>query len=561
MAQSNEINHDTPELQAFVKSLSKAIEGTTFGLSFAFNDLRFQPKAASRPILEHVTGCINAGTLVGIMGGSGAGKSTFVNVLMGKQPQTGGLVKVNGAPAKVATYKKMIGYVPQDDVVLPELTVRENILHSARIRLPSNWSDEDIQEHVDVLIDCLELQHVKYSLVGSTAAPVISGGQRKRVSIGMELAAAPMALFLDEPTSGLDANAASSVMKTLKALSRLGITVVTIIHQPRQEIWELLDDVILLGNGRVIYSGLEHQVQGYFERDGFVFPNHTNPADILIDVITGQGRMYKPKGEISKEYLIERWHNITQGEMTSSSRASTMQENMALKRSIKKRGAPMYRQTWFCLTRALLQQYRARSSFWYEMGVATLAGFLIGLAQNGKKGVNFSGIYNGDYAPLSSALNYQSVPMMSLLVAISIGLVASAPGVKVFGEERLQYYRETAAGQNPLAYYMAKLISTIPRMALGCLHFTTLFMLLATPLIPWGTALLSNLLYYYCIYGLASCVSMITRREDGPLLATMASLIVGVLSGMAPTLAKVSTWHMIWLWRASPGVWIGEIYL
>lgn len=89
-------------------------------------------------------------------------------------------------------YKKIIGYVPQDDIVLPELTVRENILHSARIRLPCTWKEDEIQHHVDVLLACLQLSHVKDSLVGSTAAPVISGGQRKRVSIGMELAAAPM---------------------------------------------------------------------------------------------------------------------------------------------------------------------------------------------------------------------------------------------------------------------------------------------------------------------------------------------------------------------------------
>ncbi len=89
-------------------------------------------------------------------------------------------------------------------------------MHSARIRLPCNWSDKEIQSHVDILISCLQLSHIADSLVGSPAKPVISGGQRKRVSIGMELAAAPMALFLDEPTSGLDATSAASIMTTLK---------------------------------------------------------------------------------------------------------------------------------------------------------------------------------------------------------------------------------------------------------------------------------------------------------------------------------------------------------
>lgn len=108
--------------------------------------------------------------------------------------------------------------------MLPELTVYENILHSARIRLSRTWASADIKAHVDSVIDCLELSHVRNSLVGSVGKPVISGGQRKRVSIGMELAAAPMAIFLDEPTSGLDAASASSIMRTLKAIARLGIS-------------------------------------------------------------------------------------------------------------------------------------------------------------------------------------------------------------------------------------------------------------------------------------------------------------------------------------------------
>ncbi|KAL8777995.1 MAG: hypothetical protein Q9203_002250, partial [Teloschistes exilis] len=281
------------DLDLFIQSMSKCIGTEKFGLSFEFNDLKFQPEKATKPILSEVTGKIDRGSLWGVMGASGAGKSTFVNVLMGKTAHTGGTTKINGVPGDIKKYKKIIGYVPQDDIVLPELTVRENILHSARIRLPSSWTDSQIQRHVDILISCLQLAHVKDSLVGSAATPVISGGQRKRVSIGIELAAAPMALFLDEPTSGLDATSASAIMMTLKELSRLNITVITIIHQPRAEIFESLDSLILFGKGRVIYQGLEQDVQPYFENLGFHFPYSSNPADTIMDIIAGQGHLYK----------------------------------------------------------------------------------------------------------------------------------------------------------------------------------------------------------------------------------------------------------------------------
>jgi ABC-type multidrug transport system ATPase subunit len=458
-------------------------------------------------------------------------------------------------------YKKIIGYVPQDDIVLPEMTVRENILHSARIRLPSSWTDNEIQHHVDILLSCLQLSHVKDSLVGSPGAPVISGGQRKRVSIGMELAAAPMALFLDEPTSGLDASASASIMATLKALSRLGMTIVTIIHQPRQEIFESLDSLVLLGSGRMIYCGPEEYIQAHLENLGFQFPDHTNPADVMGDIIAGEGRAYKPAGDATVQSLIDHWATCKKEDHAPLHRAQTisMSEMNALSSTIKQRGAFWYKQIYLCFNRSLVQQYRMKSSFYFELGVGAMAGFLIGLAELNQKGQNFRGIYT-EYPMLSSSIDYVSVTQMALLVGLAVGLTASAPGVKIFGEEKLVFWREAASGHNRFAYYIGKVLSTIPRMILANFHFTTLFYLLSTPVITYVDAFVANLLYFYCIYGLASVVSMVTRREDGPLLAVMASLIVGVLNGMSPSLKQVRSWHMVWLWRASPGTWLTEAY-
>ena len=550
-------------LQQFVQSLSKCTTASSIGLSFEFENLSYQPRRNSKPILSQVTGEITSGSFWGVMGASGAGKSTFVNVLMGKHSHTGGVTKINGCAGVSFKYKKVIGYVPQDDVVLPELTVRENILHSARIRLPSNWSDKDIQRHVELVLRCLQLSHVQNSRVGSTAAPIVSGGERKRVSIGMELAAAPMALFLDEPTSGLDATSASSIMSILKAVSSLGITVVTIIHQPRQEIFEALDSVLLLGAGRVIYMGKEAEAQHYFEDCGFSFPESHNPADTIMDIIAGQGHLYKKSGDTDVSHLIEQWkyrQDATKPATGFGSPIPSDLEVVALDNTVQMRGAPWYRQTYFCLGRAFLQQYRLKSSFYAEIGVATLAGLLLGLAETSQDGINFRGIFHHPYELLSSSVDYTSVPEMSLLIGLATGIIASPPGVKTFGEEKLIYAREASSGHNRLAYYTGKVLSTLPRMILSNLHFTTLFMYLSTPRISWGAAFIANLLYSYCIYGLSSCVSMVTRREDGPLIATMASLVVGIISGVKPTLRTVGGWHMTWLWRASPGTWLSEAY-
>lgn len=556
------------QLQAFINSMRKATDAAHFGLSFNFNNLSFHPKKAPKPILQNVTGSIQRGSLVAVMGGSGAGKSTFVNVLMGKTTNTSGTVMVNNVPGKIARYKKLIGYVPQDDVVLPELTVYENILHSARIRLPRTWSDVDIKAHVNACIDCLELSHVRESLVGSVGKPTISGGQRKRVSIGMELAAAPMCIFLDEPTSGLDATSASALMESLKALARLGISVIVIIHQPRMEIFEILDDLILLGNGQMIYQGSEKQARAFFEGQGFQFPPHANYADVITDIITGNGREYKRDGDISKEALIQYWqragapgtqHNGEHG-IQKPETVVSVNERGALHTALKRRGARRHVQVWLCLSRAMLQQYRLKTTFWFEMGLSALAGFLLGLAENGKQGIMFTGLYKEPLDVLSLSTDFKSVPELALLTCIAIGLVAGAPGVKTFSEEMLLHRREAEAGHSRLAYFLAKIVSAFPRMIVGCLHFTTLLLLIATPIINTFLAFLANMLYFYCIYGLAACVSMIAKREDAPLFATMISLIVGILSGAAPPLAKVKQWGVEWLWRASPGVWLAEIY-
>ena len=123
-----------------------------------------------------------------------------------------------------------------------------------------------------------------------------------------------------------------------------------------------------------------------------------------------------------------------------------------------------------------------------------------------------------------------------------------------------RYYRETASGHSRSAYYVGKVLGTLLRIALSSFHFTVFLGILATPLISFQNMYIANLLYFWCIYGLGSCVSMVVKREDGPLIAVLCSLVIGVLGGVAPPLSTVKTWHMEWFWRLSPGVWFTQAY-
>lgn len=584
-----ERNDLASHLQAFIRSMQRVTEATHFGLSFQYRNLSYSPPGATKPILHDVTGSIERGKLTAVMGGSGAGKSTFINVLMGKLTNTGGLVLVNNSSAKMDSYKKLIGYVPQDDIVLPELSIRENIMHSARVRLPRNWNEISIEAHVDAVINCLRLTHVQNSLVGTVGKPFISGGQRKRVSIGMELAAAPMAIFLDEPTSGLDATAASSIMRTLQAVSRLGISVIVTIHQPRAEIMTMVDDLILLADGQVACHGPETFVQAHFSKLGFDIPSSENSGDIITDIITGNGRAYKPLGEVSMAWLVANSACSQQYIANTTTTCTLLIDSMTREKKIwllppsllqfirhhfaqkslrdpaiiedlQHRGASRLKQTWLCLCRAMLQQWRYKSTFWSEMLLACFPALLLGLSVQSRNGMLFRGLYRGSFSILSPAIDVASAPQLSMLTGLAVGLISSAPGVRVFSEEILMQRREADAGHSQSAYFVAKVLATLPRILLACLHFSVVLLLLGRLAVPWSIAFAANLCYFWCIYGVAGLISLLARREDAPLLATMVSLILGILCGAAPNLAQVADWKLLWLWRMSPGVWLTELY-
>ncbi|KAJ3256453.1 hypothetical protein HDU77_003139 [Chytriomyces hyalinus] len=277
-------------------------------MNFTFEGLELALKDG-RKILSGVTGKIREGRMTAIIGPSGAGKTTFMHTLMGKVSKTGGKIMINGRESEVHAFRKIIGYVPQEDIMLQELTVKENVLHSARVRLPRSWTAKQVNHHVDNVLKALKLSQLADSIIGDEAIRGISGGQRKRVNIGMELAAAPLAIFLDEPTSGLDATSALEVTDILSSMAFLGITIVAVVHQPRIEIFRKFDDVIMVApGGRIAFMGPVTLVQSYFTSLGFEFEESANVSDVAMDILAGKGR--NPiAGALTAPQVVELWEN------------------------------------------------------------------------------------------------------------------------------------------------------------------------------------------------------------------------------------------------------------
>jgi ABC-type multidrug transport system ATPase subunit len=241
-------------------------------------------------IMRGVSGEFKSGRTCCIMGPSGAGKTTFVNLLTEKVRRTTGTIKINGKKDSLKRYKKLIGFVPQEDVMLRELTVQDILLHSAFMRLPTSWTREQKKEKVLEVIHFLELDNVMNSNIGNEEERGISGGQRKRVNIGMELVADPSVLFLDEPTSGLDSTTAYEVCALLSEIAKKqNMTIISVIHSPSAQTFRQFDDLLLLGKGgRTVYFGPVDKATQYFERIGFPCPPNENPADFFMDVTSGK---------------------------------------------------------------------------------------------------------------------------------------------------------------------------------------------------------------------------------------------------------------------------------
>ncbi len=245
---------------------------------------------SNKEIIKDVNVSFAKGRLTAIMGASGAGKTSLLYTLSGEVPsnaQVRGTICLDGHETKSSKLKKISGFVYQDDILHESVTVREAITMAADLRL-SQLNGKERTKKVDMVIEELGLKKASPNMIGSVQKKGISGGERKRTSIAMELVTDPAILFLDEPTTGLDTYTAFNVIESLKELARKGRTIVATIHQPSSKMFMAFDDLVLLEDGKVIYAGPVSSVLDYFSSLGYVCPEFENPADFLfMDVLEG----------------------------------------------------------------------------------------------------------------------------------------------------------------------------------------------------------------------------------------------------------------------------------
>lgn len=253
--------------------------------------------AREKTIITGMSGVVRPGEMLAMLGPSGSGKTTLLTALGGRHSSRAllsGKITYNGHPFS-GNIKRRTGFVTQHDVLYPHLTVSETLWYTALLRLPRSLTAGEKRAQTEAVTRELGLTKVAHAMVGGVrGVRGLSGGERKRVSIGLEMLVDPSLLLLDEPTSGLDSTTAARIVGTLRRMAADGgRTVVVTIHQPSSRLYHMFDKVLLLSaDGCPIYYGRAADALGYFAGVGFASPLSVNPADLMLDLANGKPPYY-----------------------------------------------------------------------------------------------------------------------------------------------------------------------------------------------------------------------------------------------------------------------------
>eukprot|EP01028_Stygiella_incarcerata_P013026 TRINITY_DN81068_c0_g1_i1.p1 TRINITY_DN81068_c0_g1~~TRINITY_DN81068_c0_g1_i1.p1 ORF type:complete len:814 (+),score=198.48 TRINITY_DN81068_c0_g1_i1:127-2568(+) len=542
--------------------------------------------------LEFQPGCLHA-----VMGPSGCGKSTLLHILCGLREPTQGYVTMAGKSVhkNISSLRSDIGFVPQDDCMLETLTVKEVVRHSAFTRLPSLWSADKVNACVDWAIHAMKLDHVRNCKVGGELVRGISGGEKRRASIAVELVAMPSTLFLDEPTSGLDATSSKEVVECMNTIANTGVNVIAVIHQPRHDVFMTFKSVAMLTNtGKVAYHGTPQDALEYFESFGFKCPAITNSADFFLDLLSthdvpygvideksegrehfaedfpvdpdedkdeseGEGRnegneddvRIKGSGPLDRvERMTKKWELIQEKLQHEKRRSMIFSEpgdiELAKTDNRKKRG--LFVMIFLYMWRSMLVVYHDWFSYVLVCIIHAGAGAVMGIVFFNES--IFVLPISPEYAlrnlcPDAVKIEFCLLPahdvvgLFSLFALMGIGVTGVSAGVKTFGDEKTVFFREASRGASASAYVLARMLIDIPWIAVCSLSFVTTFSVIASNQVDFYTLFLLIYLAELCVFGVIYILSLIMTQSNATLFGIVLTLVWSTQNGWATKIQEM----------------------
>uniref|UniRef100_A0ACD5Y9F2 Uncharacterized protein n=1 Tax=Avena sativa TaxID=4498 RepID=A0ACD5Y9F2_AVESA len=468
--------------------LSYSVRTTNGGVLTSF--LRSRARE-TKLLLDGVSGEAREGELFAVMGASGSGKSTLVDALAGRiaRESLHGSVTLNGETLQGRRLRAISAYVMQDDLLYPMLTVRETLLFAAEFRLPRALSPARKRERVDALIGQLGLANAADTVIGDEGHRGVSGGERRRVSIGTDIIHDPILLFLDEPTSGLDSASAFMVVQVLRDIARSGSVVVMTIHQPSARILGILGRLLLLSRGRTVYAGTPAGLVPFFSEFGKPIPHNENPAEFALDTIkelegqaadgtaqlAGFNARWQADHRITEENVgtmpleLAIAESVHRGKLVAGSETSGTSSS-----SVPTFANPLSVEVWVLMKRSFTNTRRMPELFVMRLGTIMVTGFILATIflrlDDTPKGVQ-------------ERLGFFAMGMSTMFYVC-------ADALPVFVQERHIYLRETAHNAyRRISYVISNALVSLPPLVILSLAFavTTFF---AVGLAGGGTSFL-----------------------------------------------------------------------
>ncbi|KAM0875575.1 hypothetical protein ACQ4PT_036693 [Festuca glaucescens] len=414
--------------------------------------------ARRNTLLDGISGEAREGEIMAVLGASGAGKSTLIDALASRiqRESLRGAFTLNGDALDSRLLRVISAYVMQDDLLYPMLTVAETLMYSAEFRLPRSLSTSKKRSRVQALIDQLGLRAAANTIIGDEGHRGVSGGERRRVSIGIDIIHDPIILFLDEPTSGLDSTSAFMVVKVLQRIAQSGSVVIMSIHQPSYRILGLLDRLLFLSKGRTVYYGPPASLPLFFSELGKPIPDGENPAEFALDHIRELDGTHAGTEELVQ--FSKSWQEKPLSRAVSAASASPLNRpSLSLKEAISLSVARGKLVSGMSTTSAADAEVAASTEvstyanpWWVELWVLTRRGFTNTMRTPELFQIRFGAVVVTAFILATIFWQLDNTPkgvnerFSFFAIAMSTMFYTSADALPVFLIERYIFLRETA---------------------------------------------------------------------------------------------------------------------